>query len=130
MEHKKPSILVLDDESEVCNILSKILETKFDVTPCSLSWDVMSVLSPKTFDVILSDFYMPGTSGLGLIQELKAQYPNTHIALMTGALWNQAEEDEAIAAGASLVAYKPFGCIRGFVDSLYALAIEKQNRVA
>jgi len=130
MERNKPSILVLDDESEVCDILSRILETKFDVTACSLSWDVMSVLSPKTFDVILSDFYMPGTSGFGLIAELKSQYPNTHIALMTGAMWNQAEEDLAISAGASMVAYKPFGDIRGFVDSLYALAIEKQNRVA
>lgn len=57
-------------------------------------------------DVVLSDIYMPGLSGLELLQAIKSRSPETEVVLLTGAS-DVALALEAIRGGASWHLLKP-----------------------
>lgn len=121
---KKPVVLIIDDDAEMCNMLGQLMSDRFTVFASPVSWGLVSAICTLQVDVVITDFYMPGTQGLDLIAEIKREYPFAPIVSMTGAMWNQSEEDEAISAGASMVAYKPFGNLKAFAQSVYELATQ------
>lgn len=80
-------ILLVDDEPRVVDSVSRTLE--------DLGYRVTTALSPngalqlirsgsEIFDCILTDFSMPGMSGIALARECRAWMPRTPIILMTG----------------------------------------------
>lgn len=117
----KPVALVIDDESDFCASFATVLSRYFEVIPCDYSWEILSEIGPDHVDVIISDFYMTGTSGLDLIEALKKKYPSAPLVVMTGGMWGSTEEKNVLDAGAELVAYKPFGDISALVSCLQSL---------
>lgn len=61
----------------------------------------------EDLDLIISDFHMPGLSGLELIKKVKQIAPHLPIIVST-AFANENLEAAAVAAGAKLVLKKPF----------------------
>jgi len=63
----------------------------------------------KPYDVIISDFMLPGMSGLELIQRLRSNPRTAKVPiLMISAHTNYGMEDRAKAAGANHFLNKPF----------------------
>lgn len=58
-------------------------------------------------DAILSDFNMPGESGLDLLDHVSSRYPGLPFIMMTGSSMSMLE-DQAMKMGSSRYVTKPF----------------------
>ncbi len=82
---KKYSLLIIDDEQPILELLSDIFERKeFDVTLESNSVKALEMLDKKKFDLVISDLMMPVVSGLQILTKVKESNPETGIIILTG----------------------------------------------
>lgn len=83
----RPCILVVDDELPILDVTAQVLaRCNLNVTQARSGAEALQQLQSGDFDLVLSDFYMPGIDGLRLFDtlcELKPQYRG-RFALMTG----------------------------------------------
>lgn len=108
MASKKLSVLVVDDEPMLCDLLSEALTGLGYECATTLSGDdALAHLSVRKFDVVLLDIKMPRMSGMDVLQQMRINYSNTAIIMMTGV--NDADTAvQAIKLGASDYIVKPF----------------------
>lgn len=102
------TILVIDDEKEICDLLQVALEMSgHKVTPCQYARDALKCLEQQEFDFVIIDMIMPEISGLEMISIINERYPRTLTILTTGL---QAQEviNEALQQGAYNFVNKPF----------------------
>ncbi len=78
-------ILVVDDDSTFCIMLKTFLNRKgHDVAEAFSFEEALRQLKISDFDVVLSDFRLPDSSGLELLKEVKSAKPETGVIIMTG----------------------------------------------
>jgi len=78
-------ILVVDDEENVCNSVKKILGRKgYDVSHALSVNDAISLIDSMSFDLVITDLMIPGTSGLELLQIIRDKYPELDVIMITG----------------------------------------------
>ena len=79
------SVLIVDDESEVRAALARALRFAGWRTQTAIDGQqAMQVLNTANFDVVISDFDMPGMNGLTLLQKVRLTQPGTVRVLLTG----------------------------------------------
>ncbi len=78
-------ILIVDDEPVVRKLCVRVLQTAgYAVETATDSLQALAHLEKQTFDVVLTDYRMPGElNGLALAKIIKERTPQTHIILMT-----------------------------------------------
>jgi len=101
-------ILVVDDEENVCHSIKKVLSRKgYDVAQAFTVGDAVKLINEMTFDLVITDMMIPGTSGMELLQIVKDHYPELEVVMITG----YASIESAVKAtklGASAYLPKPF----------------------
>ena len=115
-------ILVVDDSEEVREVLRELLSRHgYTVVTCPDGESGLVELESRTFDVAMVDLGLPGIYGLEVAKRLKARWPATQVALMTGYGDRMGPED-AHDKGVDFVLAKPFSLdqLRSVVD--HALA--------
>ncbi|MEM7407217.1 MAG: PAS domain S-box protein [Pseudomonadota bacterium] len=71
-------VLVVDDESEVVDLLTEILEMfGFSVEATTVAEDAVALARQERFDVVFTDMRMPGMDGRALLYELTRANPQT-----------------------------------------------------
>ncbi|MDD5432109.1 MAG: response regulator [Candidatus Omnitrophica bacterium] len=84
MDKKKSTILVVDDEPQVVNILKDFLGIKgYDVSGALSGEEAIEMLKSKKADLILLDILMPGLKGPEVAKIVKKLYPDTKIVIIT-----------------------------------------------
>ncbi len=79
------SVLIVDDEAVIRNILSAFLkEEGFEVEVAENGLEALKLFDKKGFDLVLTDLHMPPMDGLTLASKIKNRQPGTLIILMTG----------------------------------------------
>lgn len=107
MSTKRPSVLVVDDEIDVCNNLSDILTAfGYEVETATNGLDALELVQRRPFDVALLDLKMPGMDGLTLYRKLKKLRAGT-VAMLVTAYAGGDTAREAIDAGAWQILPKP-----------------------
>ena len=104
------SILLVEDDASVRRLLSILLESAgYRVTAAADGAEALAITeaSPRRFDLLLSDYVMPGVSGLELATALRARWPDLHVVLMTGHAEIPGAAVAELPRGAELLA-KPF----------------------
>jgi DNA-binding NtrC family response regulator len=82
---KEPSILVVDDDCDVLEMAGCFFrEVGVDVHCAENGAEALEKIQGKHFAVMLTDFNMPGMSGLELAEKVRAIDPSTRIILVTG----------------------------------------------
>jgi CheY-like chemotaxis protein len=78
-------ILVVDDNATIRSVVSDML-TKMDLKVSSVENGEkgMDLFLNNKFDLVITDFNMPGMSGIDLANQIKKKSPSTAIVLMTG----------------------------------------------
>ncbi|GIL40269.1 response regulator [Roseiterribacter gracilis] len=78
-------ILVVDDEQVVCDLVESILQSAGHVTRRALDGaHAVELIAQEKFDLILTDIFMPGEDGLGLLRHLRLLQPALPVLAFTG----------------------------------------------
>jgi diguanylate cyclase (GGDEF)-like protein len=80
----KCSILVVDDEPAIRNLLQELLCTEFQVITASSAEEARDVLAQRPVDIILTDQQLPGQSGVQMLEHVCLHSPQTIRIMMTG----------------------------------------------
>lgn len=80
----KPKVLVVEDETPLRMLVTDILEGEDLDVHSVASADEALPLIDNSFDLVLSDIMMPGTSGMELLQTIKQRNNSVEVILMTG----------------------------------------------
>jgi DNA-binding NtrC family response regulator len=80
---KRGRILVVDDDPAARLSLQALLETEFDVETAADVKEAESRLARRSFDVVITDFEMPGEPGTALLERLQNR-PGVVGMLLTG----------------------------------------------
>ena len=103
-----PSILVVDDDAEMRELLLDVLRGEgYEVAEAKDGTEAVLALRARTFDVVLMDKNMPGPSGLDLLPGFRRVCPRSQIIMMT-AFGDVPSYMEAAEKGAVEYLFKPF----------------------
>ena len=79
-------ILVVDDNNLFRIVVSKMLSRLgYEVLSASSGENGLSIFLKNKFDIVLSDYEMPGMDGVALASSVKKSSPGTRVVIMTGA---------------------------------------------
>ena len=79
------SILVVEDDHEVRKALTRLLAEEYDVLQQAAdAKHALELLAAHPVDVVVSDYDMPGMSGIELLQQVRIRWPDTLRVLRTG----------------------------------------------
>jgi len=101
-------ILLIDDEQESCAALALLLNRAgYKVVSRHSGEEALALLKKQSFDLIISDLFLPGVSGIDILKQVKEDSPQTCVILITG---NASAETavEAMKEGAFDYITKPF----------------------
>jgi DNA-binding NtrC family response regulator len=104
------NVLLVDDNRNLATTLSyglhKAMGKAISVAVCFSGSEALSMLAAHRFDVVVSDFNMPGPSGLELLNKIRQDHREMMIVLMT-AYGTDALEEEMHRLGIGYIT-KPF----------------------
>lgn len=104
----KPRILVVDDEESIREFLEIMLRKEgYEVTCAEDGQRALDMVKKRSFDLVISDLQMPNMTGLQLLKEAKAQYPDMMFMMIT-AFGTAETAVEAMKSGAYDYILKPF----------------------
>lgn len=121
MKTERGSILIVDDEESVRELLALELRTEYACTLAASAEEALKLLATNAFQLVLSDMTMPGISGLELCEFVRRSYPNTVVVMVSG--MNDIQNAiEAMRQGAFDYVVKPFELLQ------VSLAVERALR--
>jgi len=102
-------VLVADDSSTMRRIILRSLQVVgvSEATEAADGTEAVSLFKPGEFDLVLTDWNMPGKTGLEVIQEVRRQDANVPIIMITTET-EKSRVMQAIQAGVSDYLVKPF----------------------
>lgn len=101
-------ILVVDDDLEMCGLLSDVLKGEgFSAITTHDSLEASKILKKEEFDIIITDLKMKGLKGLDLLEETKQVSPLTPVVIIT-AFGTIESAIQAMKMGAYDYITKPF----------------------
>lgn len=113
----RPTLLVVDDDTEISNYLRVLLSTDYQVEirfDADKAWEAIEEVEP---DLIISDVVMPGTDGYTFCRKIKEHLSTSHIpVILLTAKTTTEEHVEGMNVGANAYITKPF-------DPTYLLAL-------
>jgi CheY-like chemotaxis protein len=102
-------VLYVDDDEALVFLVERVLRRKgFVVTSFSEPLLALEALQQRAreFDLLVTDYNMPGYSGIELLRAAKQIRPSLPVALASGYVTPEIEQ-EALEAGANALVYKP-----------------------
>ncbi len=102
-------VMYVDDDEALVFLVKRLLTRKgYRVVTFTDPLQALAVLraDPSACDLLVTDYNMPGYSGVDLLREVKALMPDLPVALASGYVTPEIERD-ALAAGARALIHKP-----------------------
>ncbi len=106
-KNKDASILIIDDEEPIRRLLVTYLSDSYRCVAAASANEATTLLSGSSFNLVLSDINMPGTSGTELCQYINKAYPDTVVIMVSG-MTDINYAIEAMRQGAFDYITKPF----------------------
>ena len=100
-------VLLVDDEVEFASALAERLRLRdFDTQAVSNAEDALTVIRNNPPDVVLLDYRMPGTDGIGVLKIIKEINPAIEVIMLTG-LQDTLSMEEGMKSGIFEYMIKP-----------------------
>src|SRR5690606_28277625 len=125
-----PRVLVVDDERDVCRLLTYSLQqAQFDVTSAETAAEALLAAGRQPPDVVVLDIGLPDMSGIDVCKKLRADRELSEIGIiMLTALGAREDRIVGLEAGADDYVVKPFD-VQEIVLRVRALARRISERV-
>ncbi|MGA1796126.1 MAG: response regulator [bacterium] len=105
---KKVKILLIDDDEWIRDSLSLFFENEgWHLRALETAEEGIELLKNQTFEVIITDYRLPGMDGLEFFKHIQGSHPNALKILIT-AYWNTEVVSEAEKIGIRDLIKKPF----------------------
>lgn len=106
-------VLVIDDSPTICKIVSKMVHgDRYRVVTANSGKEALDRTDILGIDLVLTDIFMPGESGIEVIQRVRTNWPDVKIIAMSAGHEDQMQSTKALAAaekiGADATLSKPF----------------------
>ena len=80
-----PAILIVDDEASIIESLEGILsDDGFEVSHAFNGYEALKKIEAESPDIVLLDIWMPGMDGIDTLKEIKKNFPNLPVVMITG----------------------------------------------
>jgi DNA-binding NtrC family response regulator len=97
------NILIVEDEPSLAHILTRTIKREWkdmDVETCSTADAARIILSQRPYALVISDYRLPGETGLHLLAHIRKTFPETRTVLITAyATDSVRSEAERVADG-------------------------------
>lgn len=120
---RKYSLLIVDDEKNVCRLIEKIFTNEGLITHKAFSGEsALKLIDSTRVDIVISDMKMPGMDGITLLKKIKDIDPSIKVIMIT-AFATVETAVEALKIGASDYITKPFdiheviSCVKNIIES-------------
>lgn len=80
--HGRKSILVVDDDVRMLNVIKLYLQDLYDVTVVPSGKLAIKYLSKKSADLVLLDYLMPDEDGPTVLQQIRQNTPNPNVPVL------------------------------------------------
>jgi two-component system, NtrC family, response regulator HydG len=80
----KSKVLIVDDDSAVRELLVAVLEDQYTVTQADSAAALQKFFPLDPPDVVLLDVQLPDASGMDLLPQIKKNWPDTEVILLSG----------------------------------------------
>jgi DNA-binding NtrC family response regulator len=80
----KAKILIVDDEADIRNLLTAVLDNYYDVAEAGSAAALQKTFSQEQPDVILLDVKLPDAHGLDVLPQIKKRWPDTEVIVLSG----------------------------------------------
>ena len=105
---ESPRILVVDDDTAVRRVIRVFLQDRgYHVRTAAGAEEALELLQNERFDIVVTDLRLPVSSGLELLEKVRARLPGVRSVLMSGDADVPALV-EAVERGVDAVLLKPF----------------------
>ena len=103
------NVLVVDDEEEICEMLTKWLSREGHKVKSALTGKkALNLLKKEYLDIVFLDIVMPGMPVIDALAEIKKISTKTKVCMITGKLVDKDLWKELKEKGASGYLQKPF----------------------
>ena len=126
----KKRILLVDDEPRVRASLKMVLEPTYEISEAGNAQEGLEVFRRESPNLVLLDVILPGTDGLAVLQNMRAEDRSVHVIMLTGTKSVKTAVD-AMKLGAADYISKPFDVeeLRIIVDrTLNSQELEREVR--
>jgi CheY-like chemotaxis protein len=114
-----PRILLVDDQRDILKLLHSTLNTlahEMDILEAPSGEEALLEASRNKVDLLVSDYRLPGITGVELMHKIRVKYPDVRVILVTG-MTDRKARDEILNAGAAAVFDKPIS-LTDFLDAV------------
>ncbi|GBD96056.1 MAG TPA: endopeptidase La [Nitrospirae bacterium] len=85
VNHKKPRILVVDDEKIALENLEPVLKKEgYAVSTADSGAGALRKIDTNDFDVVITDLKMKGINGIDVLEKARSKCPDTQVIMFTG----------------------------------------------
>jgi len=123
----KAKILIVDDEADLRNLLTSVLEDQYEVAQAVNGAALQKAFSQPPPDVVLLDVKLPDADGLELLPQIKKRWADTEVIVLTGH-GTISMAVEAGRGGAYNFLSKPFENEKLLADVKCAVERKEQNQ--
>jgi DNA-binding NtrC family response regulator len=104
----KGKILIVDDMADMRRLLKAVLESEYSVMEADSGAALLKCFPQDSPDVVLLDLKLPDANGLDLLPQIKKNWPDTEVVVLTGEAATIEAAVEATKRGAYHFINKPF----------------------
>jgi signal transduction histidine kinase/ligand-binding sensor domain-containing protein/DNA-binding response OmpR family regulator len=109
IEHEKQILLIVDDHTELRKFVADIFSNRFQIVESERGEEALELALKFLPDVVITDWMMPGMSGINLCRALRSNPKTNHIPIII--LTSKSSQDsqiEGMQSGADDYVSKPF----------------------
>lgn len=122
-----PRVLLVDDQRDILKLLHSTLDTlahELEIIEAPSGEEALLEASRDKIDLLVSDYRLPGMTGIELMHKVRVRYPDARVILVTG-MTDRKARDEILNAGAAAVFDKPIS-LTDFLDAVErALSLDR-----
>jgi DNA-binding response OmpR family regulator len=104
-----PTLLIVEDNRDLCNMLKLLLEERFNIHTAGDGEEGLKRIHLYHPDIVITDQMMPKMDGLKMLQSIRADFSISHIpVIVLTAKGDDENKTKAINMGANAYITKPF----------------------
>lgn len=114
-----PKILIVDDQRDIVRLIHSTLDTlghQLNIHEAPSGEEATLEASRGAIDLLITDYRLPGITGVELMEKIRARCPDVKTILITG-MTDRKARDEMLRAGAKAIFDKPIP-LGDFLDAV------------